>query len=185
LPQSSSSGPSSLSQSSHIQSVEDGKGETYQEGESYLSTACVIPGDSFNILDWWKANEGAYPRLAQVAKDILAIQIAQVGVERVFNVAKDIIGNRRHHLAARTIQQIMILKQTICQEVDQPTTLADTDIAEDLAPIDEVSDLFELPASFVESVEQDISELASDVDTLDEESPLPPRKRLRPERYRD
>jgi len=140
-------------------------------------------------LEWWKVNEGTYPRLAQVAKDVLAVQIAQVGVERVFNVAKDVIGNRRHHLAARTIQQIMVLKQTITEEADQPIDLSNTSTAEDQEPYDEIDDLFELPAkvelpaSFerAQSVDQDLWE----ADTVDNESPLPPRKRARPARYCD
>ncbi|EMD63973.1 hypothetical protein COCSADRAFT_50538, partial [Bipolaris sorokiniana ND90Pr] len=58
----------------------------------------------------WRVNSSTYPHLAKVAKDILAVPIAQVGVERVFNIAKDTIGDRRHRLSAQTIQQIMVLK---------------------------------------------------------------------------
>ena len=78
-------------------------GPTHQEGESYLSTPCVKQVEEFNILEWWGANEASYPQLARVAKDILAIPISQVGVERVFNTARDVIGDQRHRLSIRAV----------------------------------------------------------------------------------
>ncbi|KAI1521708.1 Dimer-Tnp-hAT domain containing protein, partial [Pyrenophora tritici-repentis] len=65
------------SQNSSLVESDKTTGPTRQEGESYLSTACVMTDDSFDILEWWKTNEPTYPRLSQVAKDILAIPIAQ------------------------------------------------------------------------------------------------------------
>ncbi|KAJ8115409.1 hypothetical protein OPT61_g2929 [Boeremia exigua] len=110
---------------------------TREEGEAYLSTPCVRSYAGFNILDWWKANAATYPRLASVARDILAVPITEVGVERVFNTAKDIIGDRRHRLSAQRIRQIMILKDSISHDEQEE---------EDELPIDEVDDLLELPA---------------------------------------
>jgi hypothetical protein len=37
----------------------------------------------------------------------------------VFNLAKDIIGDRRHRLATKTLQQIIVLKDSISYEIDQ------------------------------------------------------------------
>jgi hypothetical protein len=184
LLQSQSSGLSTSSQNSLVLEVEDDIGPTRQEGESYLSTPPVINGDSSDILGWWKRSETTYPRLAQVAKDILAVQIAQVGVERVFNIAKDVIGDRRHRLSAQTIRQIMIVKHTILGE--QPIALPNLRTDEDSVPCDEVDDLLELPANI---------ELLSDagsvrqVNTSDEEVQTPsrreqpPRKKVKPSRY--
>jgi hypothetical protein len=165
---------------------EDHGGPTRQEGELYLSTPCVRGLNSSGILPWWKENESTYPRLAQVVKDILAIPIAQVGVERVFNMAKDVIGDRRHRLAAQTIQKIMVLKDDILQEAEQPTQLPDADRDEDQAPCDEVDDLFELTADFEPDMTSDEEE--EEVGIMEEEPEverLPPRKRQRPSRYRD
>ncbi|KAG9375655.1 hypothetical protein A1F94_013793 [Pyrenophora tritici-repentis] len=148
----------------------------------------LFTNDSFDILEWWKTNEPTYPRLSQVAKDILAIPIAQVGVERVFNVAKDVIGSRRHRLSARTIQQIMVLKDTISQEEEQGLDYLVAQLGEDGEPIDEVNDLFELPASLEHTFDIDeenqTTEEASE-EEVQEERQLPPRKRQRPQRYRD
>jgi hypothetical protein len=193
LPQSQSSNLSSLSQNSSTQSIEINEDTTRQEGELYLSASCVIPRHDFDLLGWWKANECTYPRLARVAKDILSVPIAQVGVERVFNTAKDLIGDRRHRLAAQTIRKTMLLKHSISQELDNAVLPIEacTDSTQLLA--DEASDLFELSANVdaVESGEQHNQEDEESMDEISEgygleiASPLPPRKRARPARYRD
>lgn len=163
--------------------MEEIRGPTYQEGEAYLSSACVLPDQSFNLLDWWKANESSYPRLSQVAKDILAIPIAQVSVERVFNIAKDLISTHRHRLAAQKIQKIMVLKLLISQEMD--ISSIDTEVEDSGELGDGFSDLFELPANTeYESEDQSIVEQAEN-EASEEDLPLPPRKRRRPARYCD
>jgi hypothetical protein len=125
----------------------------------------------FNVLAWWKLHEAAYPHLAQVAKDILAIQIAQVGVERVFNVAKDVIGARRHRLSAQTIQQIMVLKDTISCDMKQTIK-----IDEDEVPWDEVDDLYGLPNQFegAQDSDQEIEEADRGYRTYESEDELLP-----------
>jgi hypothetical protein len=170
---------STHSQRSATQEADDDIGPTHQEGESYLSTPCVKQVEEFDILEWWSANEVSYPQLARVAKDILAIPISQVGVERVFNTARDVIGDQRHRLSTRAVRQIMILKDTISSEQCNE---------EDSLPQDEVDDLLELPAcnELIDGVESD-----GNADSTDEEPLTPsgrqqrPRKRMKPWRYRD
>jgi hypothetical protein len=154
---------------------------TRQEGEAYLSTPCVRQIANFDLLDWWRVNATTYPRLASVARDILAVPITEVGVERVFNTARDIIGDRRHRLSAQTIRQIMILKDSIALEQRQE---------EDLPPTNEVDDLLELPAC--PSPEAEITEARLSGSSTEEEAPVTPsrrqprpRKRARPSRYCD
>lgn len=127
---------STFSQSSATFESSCERGQTRREGESYLSTPCVNR-EGFNLLKWWCTNQAFFPQLAQVAKDVLAVPITQVGVERVFNTARDVIGDRRHRLSAQTTRKIMILKDSICQGQSQE---------EELLPADEVDDLLELPA---------------------------------------
>jgi len=178
---------STPSQSSFSQDTEDLNGPTREEGESYLSTACVIPGDSFDILSWWQANEAGYPHLSQVAKDILAIPIAGVGVERTFNVAKDVIGDRRHRLSAKTMQQIMVFKDTISQESRDYASISVLERSGSEAPADEVDDILELQAPIVDepSIEEIEGEQFTEEDSPLQQRELPPRKRRCPERYRD
>lgn len=136
---------SAQSQGSSTQETEDGRMSTVTEAEAYLSTPPVNANEFFTILGWWKTHAEDYPRLAQVAKDILAVQIAEVGVERVFSLARDVIGNRRHRLAPKTIQRVMVLKDSISYEMDQDSIGSpDPDSDEDQAPYEEVTDLHDL-----------------------------------------
>ena len=47
--------------------------------------------------------------LASLARDYLAIPAASVGVERLFNQARDICSYRRHNLKPDTIRALMML----------------------------------------------------------------------------
>ena len=168
---------------------------TCREGELYLSIPIIWPSSNvpFDILGWWSEHEGAFPHLARVAKDILAIPIAEVGVEREFNIAKDLIGSRRHRLAARKIQQIMVLRSSLCQE----ESLIDADLigGEGELPDDEVDDLFELQGQSVfplqsestigisDGEEEDVDEQQEAEEAEEELHKPPPRKWRKPSRY--
>lgn len=132
---------------------------TRMEGEDYLSTPPVrTEDDDFDVLLWWQTNQTTFPRLAQVAKDILAIPVSQVGVERVFNTARDVIGDRRHRLSPQTIRQLVVLKHALLED-----TLEDTKPQAEAA---DVTDLFELPAA---DLTMYISEDNVDVDEDEDE----------------
>jgi hypothetical protein len=77
----------------------------------------------------------------------------------------------------------MVLKNTISEEVEQQIDLLDMDRGEGEVPCDEVDDLLELPAliEHARSIDENIEE----DQYVEEESPLPPRKRFRPLRYCD
>ena len=51
--------------------------------------------------------------MAAIARDYLAIPAASVGVERLFNMARDICSYRRHHLKPDTIRALVI---TMCTD---------------------------------------------------------------------
>ena len=61
-------------------------------------------------LEMWKQIERNYPTIAIMAKDILSIPASGVGVERLFNTARDICHYRRNRLNADTIEMIMLTK---------------------------------------------------------------------------
>jgi hypothetical protein len=58
----------------------------------------------------WKKIEPKYPTVARMAKDILSIPASGVGVERLFNTARDVCFYRRNRLNPTTIEMIMQLK---------------------------------------------------------------------------
>lgn len=152
------------------------------EGEDYLSTPIfrATPGD-FDILKWWQDNKAQYPRLAQVAKDILSVPITGVGVERVFNVTKDIINDRRHRLNAETIRKLTMMR-------DQYQRTLDTEPLESADNVDNgnsLEDLYTLPVgegSFsAEDTDLDSDANVGDTNSDSEDSPrpYPPQKRRR------
>jgi hypothetical protein len=63
----------------------------------------------FQPLEFWKVHAPFMPSLAQMAKDILAIPIAGVGVERIFSIARQICSYQRNRFDAETITQLMIV----------------------------------------------------------------------------
>jgi hypothetical protein len=58
----------------------------------------------------WRHEAREYPALAIMARDILAVPISGVGVERTFNMARDVCHYRRSQLRADTIKKVMIIK---------------------------------------------------------------------------
>jgi hypothetical protein len=60
------------------------------------------------MLDFWKSREAKLPRLAAIARDILTIPAASLGIERVFSIARDVCYFRRSALALDTIQAEMV-----------------------------------------------------------------------------
>ena len=57
----------------------------------------------------WKILEAEYPRLSMMARDLLCIPLAGVGVERCFNYARDMCHYRRGQLAPETIRALMLV----------------------------------------------------------------------------
>jgi hypothetical protein len=57
--------------------------------------------------EFWKLNQGKYPRLSKVALNILAIPGSAVSCERCFNIGRDMIGVRRHCLKNEIMSALM------------------------------------------------------------------------------
>ncbi|KAJ6003904.1 hypothetical protein N7540_013186 [Penicillium herquei] len=63
------------------------------------------------VLKWWKANTFNFPLIAKAARDYLPIPSAEVGVEREFSNARNILGLRRHRLNAETMRWLILLRE--------------------------------------------------------------------------
>jgi hypothetical protein len=81
--------------------------EEGNELERYLGAPTV--DSDVDILDWWKQNSVAYPCLARIARDYLAIPATSVPAERVFSGGADLITKKRGSLGEETIQACMCL----------------------------------------------------------------------------
>ncbi|OJZ88799.1 hypothetical protein ASPFODRAFT_103956, partial [Aspergillus luchuensis CBS 106.47] len=70
----------------------------------------IDDSDTEWVLKWWKANAFNFPLLAKAARDYLPIPSAEVGIEREFSSARDVLGLRRHCLNAETMRWLMLLR---------------------------------------------------------------------------
>lgn len=70
----------------------------------------INDGDPEWVVKWWKANAFNHPLMAQAARDYLSVPSAEVGVERQFSGARDVLGLRRHCMNAETMRWLMLLK---------------------------------------------------------------------------
>ena len=55
-------------------------------------------------------NAFEFPLMAQALRDYLPVPSAEVGVERLFSDARNVLGIRRHCLNAETMRWLMLLK---------------------------------------------------------------------------
>jgi hypothetical protein len=62
------------------------------------------------ILNRWKVHKQEYPLMFQVARDYLPIPGAEVDVERLFNITREILGLRRALMATETLRALILLK---------------------------------------------------------------------------
>jgi hypothetical protein len=62
-----------------------------------------------NVLEWWRANKGTYPKLWKAARDILAGQSSSAAVERVFSYGRMFCGIDRQHLLPETVRASLIM----------------------------------------------------------------------------
>lgn len=178
-----------LSFSQHSSGFEGGDevSKIQKEAENYLSIPILQFQARFDVLQWWKDNEPAYPHLACVVRDIFAIPITEVGVERVFNMARDVIGDRRHRLASTAIQKIMVLKDSLLFEQEKEVEASDDS---DL-PLDEANDILAIPSCVDLTGGDSEEELDGDgADTEEDDripTPLrrPARKKAVPAKFRN
>ena len=78
------------------------------EVEEYLTAPRAMP--ETDVLQWWKVNAAAYPRLAAMARDYLAIPATSAPVERVFSGGTDLVQPKRGALSGDAIHACLCLK---------------------------------------------------------------------------
>jgi hypothetical protein len=69
------------------------------------------------MLNWWKANIGEYPCMAQAARDYLVIPASEVDIERLFSLGRDMLGIRRFSMSINTLRALVLLRDALnCDE---------------------------------------------------------------------
>ena len=77
------------------------------ELERYLAAPTIdLRAD---ILQWWKQNAEAYPCLARIARDYLAIPATSAPAERVFSCGADLVPDKRGSMDKETIRMCIVL----------------------------------------------------------------------------
>jgi hypothetical protein len=75
--------------------------------DSYLTTP---PMKISNPIAWWREQQATYPKLAQMAFDVLSIPAMSAECERVFSQAKLVVNDTRNRMTNDTIDAIQCLK---------------------------------------------------------------------------
>ncbi|KAF6148481.1 hypothetical protein GIB67_038836 [Kingdonia uniflora] len=70
----------------------------------------VYSNDSFNLLDWWKTNEGTYPILAVMVRDLLTIPTSTVASESAFSMGEQVLSKYGSCLLPETVEALICLK---------------------------------------------------------------------------
>ncbi|KAK9233321.1 hypothetical protein WN943_023570 [Citrus x changshan-huyou] len=69
---------------------------------------CTLPSTSqFDILSWWKNNQGKYPILAKIARDFLAIPVSTVASESAFSTGGRHLSPHRSRLHPSTVEALV------------------------------------------------------------------------------
>ncbi|CAM4672842.1 unnamed protein product [Leuciscus chuanchicus] len=92
-----------------------GVGETESEEDevdSYVRQRPTMTDDQ-DLLGWWKTNSSVYPKLAQLARQVLCVPASSSSSERVFSAAGRTIEERRTRLSPSTVDALLFLHDAL------------------------------------------------------------------------
>ena len=78
--------------------------------ELYLEESVFPLTSQFDILSWWKNNQGKYPILAKIARDFLAIHVSTIAYESTFSTGD------RHLISYRSRLHPSIVEALVCTQ---------------------------------------------------------------------
>jgi hypothetical protein len=67
----------------------------------------------FDILAYWKNKTHQYPILSQIARDMMAIQVATVAFESSFSATDRVVDPYSNHLGSEMVQALICIKDWI------------------------------------------------------------------------
>ncbi|EAQ84561.1 hypothetical protein CHGG_08575 [Chaetomium globosum CBS 148.51] len=89
---------------SRVSSDEDGNED---EIDRYYN---MKVGGNVDPVEWWISNKAQFPKLSQMALDILAIPAMAADCERSFSIARLTLSSQRHAMKWETIEMLQMLK---------------------------------------------------------------------------
>ncbi|WAR31598.1 ZBED1-like protein [Mya arenaria] len=81
-----------------------------EELNRYLLSERRATDSKLTLLQWWKENEFQFPRLAKIAKSVLAVPASSVPSERVFSLAGNIVSKKRARMKPELVDMLIFLK---------------------------------------------------------------------------
>ncbi|OOO08201.1 HAT dimerization domain protein [Aspergillus oryzae] len=116
--------------------------EIFEELKTYLDLEGLGTTGQTDILTYWKSRRDDFPILYCMARDFLAVTINGVGVERLFNSARDICHYRRSRRHSDTIEATMLQMCTDRFTIDEEfrNIMDDIDTEDILFTVDERQD---------------------------------------------
>ena len=84
------------------------------EYEAYVALK-PVPVD--NPIEWWRDHQTTYPKLAQMAFDLLSIPAMSAECERVFSQAKLAVNHQRNRLLETTLDALQCMKNWLRNKV--------------------------------------------------------------------
>lgn len=69
--------------------------------------------DTTDPVGWWVSQKSSFPRLSQLALDILAIPAMAADTERTFSAAKLALTSQRHSMKPETLEQLQCLRNWV------------------------------------------------------------------------
>ncbi|KAH9705023.1 BED-type domain-containing protein [Citrus sinensis] len=75
--------------------------------ELYLEESTLPSTSQFDILSWWKNNQGKYPILPKIARDFLAIPVSTVASESIFSTGGRHLSPHRSRLQPSTVEALV------------------------------------------------------------------------------
>ena len=80
-----------------------------EELELYLKTGKRVLDDDGTLLQWWQSKASLFPRLAILAKQILAIPATSANSERNFSRAGLIVTNKRSKISPENVDDLLVI----------------------------------------------------------------------------
>ncbi|RKK07591.1 hypothetical protein BFJ65_g17796 [Fusarium oxysporum f. sp. cepae] len=80
------------------------------EVKEYLEEPIYEDEEVEDPFEWWRQREKDFPRLARMAYDLLSIPSTACECERVFSLAKLLVGTQRHSLQDLTMEMLTCVK---------------------------------------------------------------------------
>ncbi|EFE43858.1 hypothetical protein TRV_01370 [Trichophyton verrucosum HKI 0517] len=144
----------------------------FSEVAEYLGEGTV---QDISILEYWKVNSKRFLIVSMMARDILVVPPSTVGVERLFNIARDVKYFRRAGLNPQTVRAIMV--ELASNRLDRDRLVAnDPSEAEDFTPMASLRHIQRLD----QVMEPTIMEFSNREYISDTEDPLPRRQSTAP-----